>query len=143
MPIERRDILFYLHEVQSALEVYRSIKNDSSIPRDILSLSITWAWTSRDIGRGARDAAEKLRAVIDKYNPSEPVVVFFYFKKQMLGGGRDESFVIPESVVKEALITACSSQKIMIPKESQKSLFVDDLMLGLRIEKGVSGFELE
>jgi hypothetical protein len=142
MPIERREILFYLNEVKSIFE-REKVLFGSSLPRDISDCNLTWVWSSRSVSTASRDSAERLRDVIHRLDPANPVVVFSSFKKGLIGKGADEIFLVSEDIMREAFIRECARQSIMVPRKAKKEIAVDDLMIGLRIVKENDTLSLE
>ena len=133
MAIGRRDVLFYLSEVQQALIEYRSIFGDD-VPKDVKSYQFSVAWTSRNLSAITGKDASIIRSAVHEYAVREPVVIFVCAKQGMLGQAKDKTFIVLEQNLKDALIRFCASKDIMLPKAGRKSLIVDNLMIGIRID---------
>lgn len=133
MPIERRDILFYFSEAQRSMEADKDIFG-SDLPKDFRSLRLNNVWSSREIAQIRSDMVSSVRSAMHQYGVQEPVVAFSCAKKNLMGAEKNLLFITPERLVKESLIKHCAREKIMLPKTGKKSLIVDNLMLGIRVD---------
>ena len=133
MAIERRDVLFYLSEVQRAIIEERELFGND-VPKDVKAYHFNVAWTSRNLSAVTGEDATAVRTAVHEYSVREPVVIFVCSKQGMLGAPKDKTFIVPEKILKEVLIKYCSRQNIMLPKAGRKSLIIDNLMIGIRID---------
>ena len=142
MPIERRDILFYLSEVQKALEADRQ-NYGSDIPKNLGALQFNLALTSRNMSSVPGESAMLVRTAIREYAMNEPVAIFVCSKQGMLGAPKDITFIVPERKLADSLIKYCATVNIMLPKAGRKKLIVDNLMIGIRIDISDQSLSLE
>lgn len=142
MAIERRDILFYLSEVQKALESDRQ-SYAAELPKNIGSLQFNLAWTSRNLSAIQGESAGMVRSAVREYALTEPVAIFVCSKQGILGAPKDITFIVPERKLKDSLIRYCSTARIMLPKSGRKSLIVENLMIGIRIDISDQSLSLE
>lgn len=132
MAIERRDILFYLSEVQQAIIKHRDAFDD--VPKDVRNYHFNVAWTSRNLASISGADASLVRSAVQQNNGNEPVVIFGCSKRGILGSPKDKTFIVSEKILKEVLLKYCAQQGIMLPKAGRKSLIIDNLMIGIRID---------
>jgi|GEM_PF-2413833 len=142
MPVEKRDISFYLPEIKDIL-IDNSGFFKSFIPRDLADATLLWAWTSRTLYRAFREKNEKMTRILKEYEVTEPVIIFGYYKKGILGRGREDVFVVPEILIKDALVAQCIKKNITIPKNFDKEVTTDDVVINLSIGIGSQEMRFE
>lgn len=142
MPFERRDILFFLSDVKEMMSHQFSLFA-SYVPKDIDELNI---FEVLDVETLKRPRSDRHIAVVNNLGKdlsSENGIVFCAQKKGMFNREKEICFLVPGNVMLEAMIIDCKRRNIMMPKGGQKMLFVEDIQLGIRIEKKDMGLELE
>lgn len=142
MPIERRDILFYLPEIHSAL--IAGLEGDSlrSIHIDINNMMLQEAMHTDERTQQFRERRKRMEALL-----KEPAVgagvLFRAVYKSVLGFDKPTGFFIPDPVMVRVLVQTCREQGIQLPRNAVKTVIVEDLYVGLRINIGDNNLELE
>ena len=142
MPFERRDILFYLNDVKEIIQHHTGLF-DAYLPKDMEEITLLEVL---DIETLKRPRSDRHLAIISNLKAdlsSVHGVVFCGQKKGMFNRDKEICFMVPANIMIEAMVIDCKRRNIMIPKEGQKYLFVEDIQVGLRIEKKDSALELE
>lgn len=142
MPFERRDILFYLNDVKDMIAHQYTLFAEY-VPKDIDDLNI---FEVLDVEVLKRPRSDRHLAVVNNLGmdlSSQTGIVFCAQKKGMFNREKEICFMVPTKAMLEALIIDCKRRDIMMPKGGTKSLFVEDIQIGIRIEKKDMGLELE
>lgn len=142
MPYERRDILFYLNDVKDMIAHQYTLFSEY-VPKDIDDLNI---FEVLDVETLKRPRSDRHLGVVNNLGmdlTAQHGIVFCAQKKGMFNREKEICFMVPARVMLEAIIGDCRRRDIMMPKEGEKSLFVEDIQVGIRIEKKDMGLELE
>ena len=142
MPFERRDILFYLADVKEMLLNNPALFNGYA-PKDVTDLNL-FEVIPMDILK--RPRSERHISIVKAINidvTRAEGAVFCAQKKGMFSREKEVCFYIPEEMLIEGFITECKRRDIMLPRGGKKRTFVEDITIGIRIEKNTAGLELE
>lgn len=144
MPLERRDILFYLVEIQDILDS-KTDKFGAYLPKSFSSMSLSDACLTSNIKKISNERRAAFEPVIKASEGafSSSGVIFVCKKKGFMGGEKTDGFIIPEEKMLSGIISECSKRGIALPKQAKKEIIVDDLMIGLRIIKSDDSLTLE
>jgi hypothetical protein len=78
-----------------------------------------------------------------KEAPEGDGVIFRATKPGTLIGERTLAFFVPDNVMLDALLAACASLSIALPRRPNKLVIAEDLKIGLRIILDDNALELE
>lgn len=131
MPLERREILFYLNEAIPILDAGRSAEA-GNIPPFLDDGNLIEVAHTRDLSVGFHDRRQRLESLLG-HRPQCSGLVFRGLRRSIVGAGREFAFLVPDNVMITLLISACSQRKIRLPRDGTKDVIAPDLMMGLRI----------
>jgi hypothetical protein len=141
MPVERRDVLFSLGEINPVL-VRAAGRSSGHIPGNLSSMSVIEVKHTRDLSTAFHDQRTRLLALL-KEAPEGDGVIFRATKPGTLIGERTLAFFVPDNVMLDALLAACASLSIALPRRPNKLVIAEDLKIGLRIILDDNALELE
>lgn len=130
MPVERRDILFYLNEVVPMLQMAAGDVSEY-VPRSLEGTNLLEVAHTYDLSSGFHDRRERFTALLKI--PTSPQGVVFRGVRYSIASEKDFAFFIPEDVMKEVIIAACLREGIRLPRHGHKNVIAENLMVGLRI----------
>jgi hypothetical protein len=140
MPAERRLVLFGLDEVILLLS-RAAYKYPALIPSDLSALMIIEIMHTRDLPKLFHDHKTRLLALL-KDPPKGDGVILRIVKPSLLIGERTIGLFVPDSVILEVFLGACSSLKIMLPRRADKLVIVEGFKIGFRITLDDNPLEL-
>lgn len=130
MPHERREILFYLHEITPAL-LDAAIPLIGKIPdsRDVRILDVMH---TRDFHRSFHDIQARFRPLFNARKQTDGVMfraaATGLFKKEQMAG-----FIVSDDVLQDILFDACKAYKISLPRSADKKVVAQDLAIGFEL----------
>lgn len=142
MPVERRDILFYLNEVKDMIENDADLF-DNRVPKNIDELNLSMVLHSGSMDGLTREERHGYLNAMQIANIQESCLIFVADKKGLLGKKKSEEFFLPDSMMVECFVRECSRRDIIMPRESRKTIIVDNMMVGMRIDKTTSSLEFD
>ncbi len=141
MPIERRDILFYLNEFwpHFLLKGLDRCDLDGKISDD-LPVDLTH---TRNLQKMSQDRRDRFKELLGHDAVTRPGLLVTTIKRGFVGKEKPFGFLIPENIAYDVLTDLCMREEIRLPKNAKKEVIADNLMIGLRITMDQSGLELE
>ncbi len=139
MPLERREILFSLSEIKTAL---------MAIDNGIRKIPVTHDMTLIEAVH-TRDMQTQFHVVRDRYAKiykdvmGKDGVMFRASQSGNFGMEKHAEFFVPEAVMLEAVLHACRDAKIMAPRTAHKEVITENLMVGIKFEVVQSALMLE
>lgn len=130
MPVERRDILFFLNEVRPMLDYSRDTAR-THIPTWLDNASLIEVAHTRDLEGGFHDRRARFDGLIKR--PHESGILFRALRQNIIGAKRDAAFFVPDNAMLAILMRGCHERKIRIPRNGAKKVIAPDLMVGIRI----------
>ncbi|WP_412033197.1 hypothetical protein ACLIR7_08910 [Nitratireductor aquimarinus] len=130
MPVEHRDILFFLNEVAPMLESGRDLAA-GYLPDWLHDASLVEVAHTRDLSGGFHDRRARFEGLLKPIR--QPGLVFRALRRGIFGGNRDSAFFVPEAAMLAILMRGCADRKIRLPRNGDKKVIAPDLLVGIRI----------
>ena len=141
MPVERRDVLFTLGEINAVL-VRAADKRSDHIPGNLSSMNLIEVMHTRDLSTSFHDQRTRMLALL-KEEPKGDGAIFRATKPAAVIGERTFGCFVPDSVMLDALLAECTSLKIVLPRRPNKLVIAENLNVGLRFILDDNALELE
>ncbi len=139
MALERREILFSLSEIKTALMAIDNSIRKTPITHDMTLFEAVHTLDMQKQFNVVRDRYAKIyKEVMGKDG-----IMFRAGQNGTFGYEKHTEFFVPEATMLEAVLYACRDAKIMAPRSATKTVIAEDLMIGMKFEVMQTSLVLE